>query len=138
MEPPIIVVGMGFVGGLAVFGPATSFRSAVSVLVALGFYAGWLFFLWRIAMVGVQVGPRGVRVRRVHRTDVIAWADVDRIWIGQSEHYDAITIWITTVAGKHVETPLWRKGTRTRHRNRVRLEPDDFYQVFVRLNAGAA
>jgi hypothetical protein len=40
------------------------------------------------------------------------------------------------VAGVHVETPLWRKGTRARHRNRIRLSPDDFHQVFVRLGAG--
>jgi hypothetical protein len=138
VEPLFVLVLMGAVAGLAVCGSVTTSHPLGSFLLSFSFYVLWLFGLWRVGMVGVHIGPEGIRVQRVRRTYIIPWDDVDRLWIGPAQYYDATTIWITTVGGVHIETPLWRKGSRSRFRNRVPLHPDDFYQAFVRLKAGRA
>ena len=86
-------------------------------------------------LVGVLVGERGIKIRGVLRTHVVAWADVERVWAGPAAAHDAWQLWVST-PGRDLETPIWRKGFRARHRNRVVLSPEEFASVLNILAAG--
>lgn len=62
------------------------------------------------------------------------WAAVDRVWAGPAARYDAWQLWVTA-AGRDLGTPIWRRGSRARHRNRIVLPAHEFTQVLNTLSA---
>lgn len=115
---------------------ATPGRTVGGALGVVGVVAFWQLFVWRVLAVDVFVGAGGVRVCHLARSRTIPWYAVRQIWIGQARDFEATAIWIT-VSGPdgpwQLETPVWRRGP-VRHNNRIILEPDEFYQVYVRLH----
>jgi hypothetical protein len=105
-------------------------------VAGVAFVASWETVVWRIVLVGVLVGERGIKIRGVLRTHVVAWTDVERVWAGPAANYDAWQLWVST-SGRDLETPIWRKGSRARHRNRIFLSPDEFASVLNVLARGA-
>jgi hypothetical protein len=103
--------------------------------VVVAFVALWETLLWRVVLVGVLVGERGIKIRRVLRTHVVAWTDVERVWAGPAAAYDAWQLWVST-PGRDLETPIWRKGSRARHRNRIVLSSEEFASVLNVLARG--
>ncbi|MFC6023714.1 PH domain-containing protein [Plantactinospora solaniradicis] len=139
--PMLGVAALSILGLLPLCGFATAAEHYLwwQILVPVLFVALWQLVVWRVGLVGVLAGPGGIKVRHLARTRVIPWPAVRRIWIGPANGFDATTIWITAATPegeREIETPLWRSGSRARHKNRIRLAPDEFYQVFVLLNAG--
>jgi len=109
--------------------------SAAAVPVIVGFVVLWEVGIWRVVLVGVYVSDFGVKVRTVTWTHVIPWSRVVRAWAGQAAHYDAWQIWVSVRdPERDKETPIWRKGSRSRHRNRVVLPPDEFASVLAALD----
>lgn len=99
------------------------------------FVVAWTVMLWRVMLVGVYVGDHGIKIRLVLRTRVIAWTHVTRAWAGQAAHYDAWQIWVSARdPERDVETPIWRRGSRAIHRNRIILPPEEFAAVLAALN----
>jgi hypothetical protein len=95
----------------------------------------WEVAIWRIALVGVSVSDFGVKVRTVFWTHVIPWSRVVRAWAGPAAHFDAWQIWISVRdPERDIETPLWRKGSRARHRNRIVLPPKAFAATLKALD----
>lgn len=108
-------------------------------IIYIGIVAYWEVAIWRIALVGVYVSDFGVKVRMVTRTRVVPWSRIVRPWAGQAAHYDAWQIWISVRdperdSERDIETPLWRKGSRARHRNRILLPPDEFAATLEALH----
>lgn len=98
--------------------------AGVAAVGLIGFYN---LVIWRTVLVGVYVNGFGVKVRKVAWTRVIPWSRMDRAWAGPAAHHDAWQIWITVRdPERDIETPLWRKGSRDRHGNRIVLEPGEF------------
>ncbi|MFD0596839.1 hypothetical protein ACFQZ4_35100 [Catellatospora coxensis] len=91
--------------------------------------------VWRVALVGVYVGDDGIKIRHVWSTRVVPWAQLNRAWAGQADDFDAWQIW---VSGGDPErdhpTPIWRAGSRARHRNRIVLDQQEFIAVLAALN----
>lgn len=102
----------------------------------VAFVTLWQTMLWRITLVGVLVGERGIKIRDVLRTHVVPWSDVERVWAGPARKYDAWQLWVST-PDRDLETPIWRKGSRARHRNRIVLSPEEFASVLNILAAEA-
>jgi len=127
------------VGLLPACGAAVVAAEPDSVVGALAFVAVWEVALWRIVGVGLYVGDRGVKVRSVWRTRVLPWRRIDRAWAGPATGYEAWAIWISATEPRVVvETPIWRKGTRVRHRNRHKVDSVMFARLLGELNAEAA
>jgi hypothetical protein len=103
--------------------------------VVVAFVALWETVLWRVVLVGVLVGERGIKIRGVLWTHVVAWADVTRVWAGPAAAYDAWQLWAST-PGRDLETPIWRAGSRARHRNRIVLSSEEFASVLNVLARG--
>jgi hypothetical protein len=99
--------------------------------------AAFITFMWRIAMVGVWTGARGVKVAMVVRTRIVPWPEFDRVWLGPATGFDALALWISTRDGREIETPIWREGTRVAHRNRTKLAQDELSRLMERLRAEA-
>lgn len=121
------------VGGLPFSDP-----SSLSAWIA-GFLLAALFITvaWRIVLVGVWVGDRGVKVNMVAWTRVVRWSEVDRVWLAPATGYDALALWISVRDGRDIETPVWRTGTRVRHRNRTKLQQQQLSRLMERLRAEA-
>lgn len=111
--------------------------SLTAWLMAPLFFAAFVTFGWRLALVGVWIGERGIRVTMVVRTRVVRWAEFDRVWLGPATGYDALALWISTRDGANIETPIWRQGTRVMHRNRTKLPPHELSGLMERLRAEA-
>ena len=108
---------------------------AATLAVIGGFFVLWEVMLWRRILVGVYVSDFGVKVRRVNRTHLVPWSRVDRAWAGQAADYDAWQIWISVLdPARDIETPIWRKGSRAGHRNRIVLPPDEFATTLEALD----
>ncbi|MFG1949769.1 PH domain-containing protein [Micromonospora sp. NPDC048830] len=105
--------------------------------VAIGLFVSiWQVVLWRVTLVGVYVSDHGIKIRTVFRTRIIPWSQVTRVWAGQAAHYDAWQIWLSARdPERDLETPIWRRGSRARHGNRIFLPPDEFAAVLDALNA---
>ena len=104
---------------------------AVGVFVLM-----WEVFLWRVTLVGVFVSDYGIKIRMVLQTRVIPWSRVGRAWAGQAASYDAWQVWVSTRdPERDFETPIWRQGSRARHRNRILLSPEEFAAVLATLNS---
>jgi len=118
--------------GLAGVGPA-------GLVAVLGFVLLWEATVWRTFGLGVSVGDQGVKVQMILRTTVVPWASVERAWAGPATGYDAWAIWISTSGPvSEVETPIWRRGSRSRARHRRKLDPVAFAALLDYLNAEAA
>lgn len=110
-------------------------------------WAGWITALllipaavtlaWRIVLVGVWIGDQGVRVSTVVRSRRVPWPEFDRVWLAPATGYDALAMWISTRDGVDIETPIWRAGSRTVHRNRASLRQPELSRLMERLRAGA-
>jgi hypothetical protein len=100
------------------------------------FVLTWEVMLWRVVLVGVYVSDHGIKIRMVLHTRVIPWSQVTRAWAGQAAHYDAWQIWVSACnPERDFETPIWRRGSRARHRNRIVLPPQEFTAVVATLNS---
>ncbi|MER7334047.1 MULTISPECIES: hypothetical protein [unclassified Micromonospora] len=133
----VVAAGMSVVGplllcgGLAVGESSWAAASAVGVFVLM-----WEVVLWRVTLVGVFVSDYGIKIRTVHRTQVIPWSRVSRAWAGQAANYDAWQVWVSTRdPERDFETPIWRQGSRARHSNRIVLSPEEFATALATLNA---
>ncbi len=111
--------------------PSVGYRREVRARQGIRFcrdWALWETLLWRVVLVGVLVGERGIKIRGLLRTHVVAWPDVERVWAGPAAAYDAWQPWVST-PGRDLGTLIWRKGSRARHRNRIVLSPEEFASV---------
>ncbi|GIF70138.1 hypothetical protein Ais01nite_81730 [Asanoa ishikariensis] len=129
-------VGWSVVGLVPAVAPALTGRT-VAALVALPIVLLWQVGLWRTVLVGVYVSAHGIKVRSVARTRVVPWSQVDRVWTGQADGYDAWQIWVTTrEPQRHIPTPIWRRGSQSFHLNRIVLPADQFSAVLAALAPG--
>jgi hypothetical protein len=127
---------------LAAFGPlgviaAENPGSPVGWIAGLLLATLFITVAWRVSMVGVWIGDRGVRVSTVARTRVVPWADLDRVWLAPAANYDALALWISLRDGTELETPIWRAGSPAIHRNRTKLRQDELSALVERLRAEA-
>jgi hypothetical protein len=138
----VVAVAVSVVGGLfPVCGVGVNSTDGIKAadlpgaLPIVGFVVMFELVVWRTALVGVSVSDFGVRVRKVTRTHVIPWSRITRAWAGQAAHYDAWQIWISVSDPvRDIETPLWRKGSRAGHRNRIVLPPEVFAATLQALD----
>ncbi|MEH0933916.1 hypothetical protein [Micromonospora psammae] len=133
----VVASGMSVAGLLPLCGVASRERpgAAVTTIVVL-FVLMWQAMLWRITLVGVYVSDYGIKIRMVLRTRVIPWSHVSRAWAGQAVNFDAWQIWVSTRdPARDFETPIWRRGSQARHRNRIVLAPEEFAAVLATLNS---
>ncbi|GIH05611.1 hypothetical protein Rhe02_36780 [Rhizocola hellebori] len=131
-----LVTAVMSVGGLfPLWGFAMGEVDPVFAPVIVLFVLIWEILIWRIVLVGVYVGDAGVKIRMVLRSHVVPWPRLARAWAGQAAHYDAWQIWISTRdPERDLQTPIWRKGSRARHKNRILLSPHEFGAVLDELN----
>ena len=126
-----VIAGLTVLSGFA----AGELPGAAAPPLAL-FMLAWTVMLWRVVLVGVYVSDHGIKVRMVLRTRVIAWPDVTRAWAGRAAQFDAWQIWVSARdPARDVETPIWRRGSRARHRNRGVLPPQEFAATLAALNS---
>jgi len=132
----VVASGMSVAGLFPLCGLAIGNVSGTGATAILLFVLMWEVVLWRVMLVGVYVSDYGIKIRTVHRTRVIPWSQVTRAWAGQATNYDAWQIWVS--AGdpeRDFETPIWRRGSRARHRNRILLPPEEFAAALAVLNS---
>ncbi|MFG3710244.1 hypothetical protein ACIBTZ_25745 [Micromonospora sp. NPDC049460] len=130
----VVASGMSVAGLFPLCG-LTGGVSAAGATVIVLFVLMWEITLWRVTLVGVLVSDHGIKIRRVHRTHVIPWSQVTRAWAGQAADYDAWQIWVSTrEPERDIETPIWRRGSRARHRNRIVLPPEEFAAALAALD----
>jgi hypothetical protein len=122
------VAGLMSVGGLLPLVSLASGATGWGAVAAVGFVALWETMLWRVVLVGLFVGERGIKIRGVLRTSVVAWGDVARVWVGPAAAHHAGQLWVST-ADRDLGTPVWRKGLRPGHRHGVALSPEEFASV---------
>ena len=77
-------------------------------MVLIAFVALWQAIVWRSALVGLYVGPPGIRLRTMLRTRTIPWADVHRVLVVDDPQYRNRGLAIVTRWGTRVETPVWQ------------------------------
>jgi hypothetical protein len=119
----------------AVFQAATPW-AAIPLALFFGLFQA---MVWRVLMVGLYIGDQGIKVRMLARTQVIAWSAVDHVWAGRASQFDAWAIWISVHGSERdIETPIWRRGSPARHRNREKLDATEFASIVGRLNAEVA
>jgi len=105
------------------------------LLAIVGYVVLFEIVVWRWALYGVYVSDFGVKVRTFYRTRVLPWSRITRAWAGPAAHYDAWQIWISVRdPERDIETPIWRKGSRQKHSNRVVLPPDEFAATLAALD----
>lgn len=118
--------GMAIIGGLVVGVQAVmALDKPLAAAIYAAFAVAWVVGCVRIVLVEVYLGSRGVKIRHVHRTRVVPWSAVTRVWAGPAAAYDAWQIWVSA-GGRDFETPIWREESRARHRNRIVLPPAEF------------
>ncbi len=132
----VVAGGMSVAGLAPLCGLASERIGTAGQLVIVLFVLMWEAAVWRTVLVGVYVSDYGVKIRTVLHTRIIAWSRVSRVWAGPAVSYDAWQIWISRHdPERDFPTPIWRRGSRSRHRNRIVLSPDEFAAVLSRLNA---
>lgn len=132
----VVASGMSVAGLIPLSGVAVGELPRTAALAIVPFVLMWEVVLWRVTLVGVYIGEHGIKIRMVFLTRVIPWSHVARAWAGQAANYDAWQIWVSTRdPGRDFETPIWRRGSRTRHRNRIVLSPEEFAAVLAALNS---
>lgn len=131
----VVAAGMSLAGLFPLCSVALSERPRPAGIAAAAlFVLVWEVVLWRVTLVGLYVSDHGIKIRTVLRTRVIAWPQVARVWAGQAADYDAWQIWVSTRdPERDVETPIWRRGSRARHRDRIVLPPEEFAAVLNTL-----
>jgi hypothetical protein len=130
-----VVAGvMSVVGLVPLSGVAVGDLPMAALPVVALFVLMWEVMLWRVALVGVYVSDYGIKIRMVLHTRVVTWSHVARAWAGQAANYDAWQIWVSTRdPERDFETPIWRRGSRVRHRNRIVLPPEEFAAILAAL-----
>ena len=132
----VVASGMSVAGLLPL---CTLTRADVSWIKApfIGlFVLVWQVGLWRVTLVGLYVSKYGIKIRDVFRTHVVPWSRVVRAWAGPAADHDAWQIWVSTRdPDRDLETPIWRRGSRTRNRDRVVLPSEEFAAVLTALNS---
>ncbi|MGS2619002.1 hypothetical protein ACVCAH_31405 [Micromonospora sp. LZ34] len=133
----VVACGMSVVGLLPLCGGLAAGELPWAAAPAVGlFVLMWEVVLWRIVLVGVFTSDHGIKIRMVLRTRVIPWSQVNRAWAGQAAGYDAWQVWVSARdPERDFETPIWRQGSRARHRNRIVLPPEEFAAVLSTLNS---
>jgi hypothetical protein len=132
----VVAGGMSVAGLIPLCGVAVGEVPGTAALAIVPFVLTWEVVLWRVTLVGVYVGEHGIKIRMVHLTRVIPWSQVARAWAGQAANSDAWQIWVSTRdPDRDVETPIWRRGSQTRRRNRIVLPPEEFAAVLAALNS---
>jgi hypothetical protein len=135
----VVAGAMSVVAGLLpLSGLAAGDLPTAALPVIVLFVLTWQVVLWRVVLVGVYVGDDGIKIRMVLRTRVIPWSQVARAWAGRAAAYDAWQIWVSARdPERDFETPIWRQGSRARHRNRVVLQPSEFAAALAALQPRA-
>lgn len=132
----VVASGMSVAGLFPLCGLTMGDVSAAEATAIVLFVLLWEVVLWRVTLVGVYVSDHGIKIRTVHRTRVIPWSQVSRAWAGQAANYDAWQIWVSARdPERDFETPIWRRGSRARHRNRIVLPPEEFAAALSALNS---
>ncbi|RZU71733.1 PH (Pleckstrin Homology) domain-containing protein [Micromonospora kangleipakensis] len=132
----VVAAGMSVAGLFPLCGAASRGLSGAALPAVVLFVVTWEVVLWRVVLVGVYVSDHGIKIRTVLRTRVIPWSQVTRAWAGQAANYDAWQIWVSARdPERELETPIWRRGSRARHRNRVVLPPEEFAAALAALNS---
>ena len=105
-------------------------------IVFLTFDALFLVMAWRIARVGLYINEHGVKVRMVLRTRIVPWNAIALVREGSATGYDARAV-VLALRGQQraVETPIWHEDGAPRHRNRIKLDDEEFHRLIDRLNA---
>jgi hypothetical protein len=135
-RPYVVAGGMSVAGLFPLCGVVVGEPPGAATLAIVLFVLMWEVVVWRVALVGVYVSDYGIKIRMVHRTRVIPWSHLTRAWAGQAANYDAWQIWVSTRdPERDFETPIWRRGSRVRHRNRILLPPEEFAAVLAALNS---
>ncbi|MCM0676488.1 hypothetical protein NCC78_17615 [Micromonospora phytophila] len=131
----VVASGMSVAGLFPLCAVGVQSGAAATVTVVL-FVLMWEALLWRVTLVGVYVSDHGIKIRMVLHTRVIPWPHVARAWAGQAANYDAWQIWVSVRhPERDFETPIWRRGSRARHRDRIVLPPEEFAAVLATLNS---
>jgi hypothetical protein len=100
----VVVCATYLVPGMA---PTERGANWAAVLVPIAFFTLWVAMAWRIALVGVSVGDRGIRVRSVLRTQVIEWTDVHRVVAVDDPTFRNRAVVVVTRDGTRLPI-LWR------------------------------
>ena len=97
--------------------PVFALRGHAIPLTVLILVAAWIVGSWRITLMGVYLGPGGVRIRGLLRTRVLRWDDIANIWLHRSSHRigrweirSGLTVLIECGDGSIVNTELWAQG----------------------------
>lgn len=140
----IVVAALALVIAFAAAGRINDVRAGVAMAVAVTAAA----YAARMRVVGVYVNDRGVLVRAFDGSVELPWGSVAWIDVHPSDGRvttpgpPALAIWISTVDGEQIETPLVRrrKGLVTNSVVAVHLPTADFdralWELRVRSSAG--
>lgn len=132
----VVAGGMSVTGLIPLCGFAIGELPGAAAPTVVLFVLMWEVMLWRVVMVGVYVSDDGIKIRMVLYTRVIPWSHVTGAWAGQAADYDAWQIWVSARdPERDFETPIWRRGSRARHRNRILLPPEEFAAVLATLDS---
>jgi hypothetical protein len=132
----VVASAMSVAGLFPLCGLTMGDVSLAGAAAAVLFVLTWEVVLWRVTLVGVYVSDYGIKIRKVHRTHVIPWSQVTRAWAGRAADYDAWQIWVSARdPERDIETPIWRRGSRARHRNRIVLSAEEFAAALAALNS---
>ncbi|MEV1142520.1 hypothetical protein [Micromonospora sp. NPDC049799] len=131
----VVASGMSVAGLLPLCSLARADVSWTAALFVGLFVLVWQVVLWRVTLVGLYVSEHGIKIRHVSRTHVVPWSRVVRAWAGPAADHDAWQIWVSTRdPNRDLETPIWRGGSRTVHRNRIVLPWEEFVAALVALD----
>ncbi|GAA2609861.1 hypothetical protein [Paractinoplanes durhamensis] len=112
-------------------------QSWVTWVVGPLLVATTITLVWRIVLVGVWIGDRGVKISMIVRTRVVPWPELDRVWLAPATGFDALALWISVRNGPDIETAIWRANSPAVHRNRAKLEQPELSALMERLRAEA-
>jgi hypothetical protein len=132
----VVAGGMSVAGLFPLCGVAVGELPGAAAPAIVLFVLMWEVVLWRAMLVGLYVSDHGIKIRMVLHTRVIPWPHVTRAWAGQAANYDAWQIWVSARdPERDFETPIWRRGSRARHRNRIILPSEEFAAVLAALDS---
>ncbi len=127
--------GLTWLTIIEVFTPGTTWVVAYVFLI-LGFLT-----LRHEYLVGIQVGPRGVRVRSTMGNRIVGWEEIRSVYRKRSRHTETSdpAIWLELVDGERLELPVqgtdllpslgrasYQRGFRTYQNPSISLPTADF------------
>jgi hypothetical protein len=112
---------------------------AIAFLVpAVLFLVGWNWMMWRGVRTGVWVRRSGIRIRTLDTITVLPWSDVTEIRSEPAYGRGLMglpAIWIVTVDGERVRTPLLREdGPLSRRPGGLLMKPSTYDAVLELLH----